>query len=81
MGDIEAMFHQVKVIDTQCSFLKFLWWDDSDISKDIMDYDMTVHDSGGSSSLSCSNFALRKTATDNEELYGKDVAAILERNF
>ena len=23
MGDIEAMFHQVKVPDTQCSFLSF----------------------------------------------------------
>ena len=25
MGDIEAMFHQVKVPKDQCSFLKFLW--------------------------------------------------------
>ena len=30
MGDIQTMFHQVKVPDTQCSFLKFLWWEDSE---------------------------------------------------
>ena len=81
MGDIEAMFHQVKVPDTQCSFLKFLCCKDSDISKGIIDYEMTAHVFGGSTSASCSNFALRKTPMDNEELYGKDVATILERNF
>ena len=42
---------------------------------------MAAHVFGGSSSPSCSNFALRKTALDNEELYGKNVATILERNF
>ena len=42
---------------------------------------MRAHVFGGSSSPSCSNFALRRTPMDNEELYGKDVATILERNF
>ena len=81
MGDIEAMFHQVKVPNTQCSLLKFLWWEDSDTSKEIIDYEMTAHVFGGSPSPSCSNYALRKTAMDNDELYGKDIATILERNF
>ena len=26
MGDIEAIFHQVKIPDDQCSYLQFLWW-------------------------------------------------------
>ena len=30
MEDIEAMFHQLKVPKDQCSFLKFLWWNNSD---------------------------------------------------
>ena len=33
MGDIEAMFHQVKVSDDQYSCLRFLWWDDCDTNK------------------------------------------------
>ena len=81
MGDIEAMFYQVKLPDTQCSFLKFLWWEYSDISKDIIEYEMAAYVFGGSSSPSCLNFALRKTAMGNEERNEKDVATILERNF
>ena len=62
-------------------FLKFFWWEDCDISKEIIDYGMTAHVLGGSSSPSCSNFALRKKAMDNEEIYRKDVATILKRDF
>ena len=43
-------------------------WEDSDTSKEIIDYKMTAHVFGGSSSTSCSNFALIKIAMDNEEL-------------
>ena len=62
-------------------FLKFIWWEDSDTSKEIIDYGMTAHVLAGSSSPSCSNFALRKKAMDNEEIYRKDVATILKRDF
>ena len=81
MGYTEATFHQVKVPDTQRSFLKFLWWEDSDTSKEIIDCEMASNVFGGSSSPSCLNFVLRETAMDNEKLYRKDVATILERNF
>ena len=47
MGDIEAMFHQAKIPDNQCSFLKFLWWEDCDTNKEIIDYEMTTHLFGG----------------------------------
>ena len=81
MGDIEAMFYQVKVPKDQCSFLKFLWWDNSDRDKEIFDYEMTAHVFGGASSPSCSNFALRRTAKDNEQQYGKEIPQILERSY
>ena len=47
MGDIEAMFHQAKIPDNQCSFLRFLWWEDCDTNKKIIDYEMTTHLFGG----------------------------------
>ena len=81
MGDIEAMFHQVKVPKDQCSFLKFLWWDYSNPDKEIIDYEMTAHVFGGTSSPSCSIFALWRTAKDNEQQYGKEITQILERSF
>lgn len=31
MGDIQAMFHQVKVAEEDRDFLGFLWWPEGDI--------------------------------------------------
>ena len=42
---------------------------------------MTVHPFGEVSSQSCSNYALQKTATDNEKEYGSAVAFTLDQNF
>ena len=81
MGDTEAMFHQVKVPKDQGNFLKFLRWDDSDPDKEIIDYKRTAHVFGGTSSPSCPNFVLRRTAKDNEQQYGKEITQILERSF
>ena len=75
------MFHQVKVPDDQCSFLRFLWWEDCDTNKEIIDYEMTAHLFGGASSQSCCNIALRKTAKENRDEYASDVIKILESNF
>ena len=58
-----------------------IWWDDSNPDKEIIDYEMTAHVFGGTSSPSCSNFALRRTAKDNEQQYGKEITQILERSF
>ena len=60
MGDIEAMFHQVKVPDDQCSFLRVLWWENFDTNEEIIDYEMTTHVFGGASSPLCSNFVFKE---------------------
>ena len=49
-GDIEAMFHQVKVPEKQRNYLRFLWWKDSDLCKDVVDHEMTAHVFSGVSS-------------------------------
>ena len=81
MRDIEAMFHQAKVSKDQCSFLKFLWWDDSDSDEEIIDYETIAHVFGGASSPSCFYFALKRIAKYNEQQYGKEITQILERSF
>ena len=80
-GDTEAMFHQEKIPEKQRNYLRFLWWKDSDLNKDVIDHKMTANVFGGVSSLSCSNYALKRTASDNLKKYGEDVASILRWNF
>ena len=80
MGDTEAMFHQVKFPKDQCSFRKFLWWEYNDPDKEIIDYEMTAHAFNGTSSPSCSNFALRRTAKEMTNNMARKLH-ILERSF
>ena len=81
MGDIEAMFHQVLVAEKDRKLLRFLWWEDRNINNSIVGFEMGVHVFRGTSSPSCCNYALKRTALDNEEKYQKEVTDTLRRNF
>ena len=74
MADIKSMFYQVLVPPHQRSLLRYLWWQESNLSKKVVDYQMCVHIFGGTSSPSCSNFALKKAATDNSDKFGQEAA-------
>ena len=64
MGDIEAMFHQVKVAPEDQDVLRFLWWPKGNLKAEPEDYRMTVHLFGGTWSPSCCAYALRRAAQD-----------------
>lgn len=64
-GDIEAMFMQVEVPESQRDFLRFLWWADGDVSAPPREYRNTRHLFGAKSSPSCANLALHMTADDH----------------
>ena len=81
MADIESMFYQVRVPDHHQNYLRFVWWPEGDINAELEDYQMQVHLFGGISSPSCANFALRKTADDNEAEYGHRAAEVLRNRF
>ena len=74
MAGIEAMFHEVRVPDTHCDFLRFFWWPDGNLESAIQEYQMTVDLSEAASSPSCCNFALKQTAEDTESQSGSLVA-------
>ena len=59
-GDIEVIYHRVKVPENKRCFLWFFRWKKSDSSKAIVDHEMIAHIFGGLSPPSCSNFALKK---------------------
>ncbi|XP_078351492.1 uncharacterized protein LOC144636211 [Oculina patagonica] len=80
-ADVEAMFHQVRVSPDDYDAFRFLWWPDDDLNQEPVEYRMEVHLFGATSSPACSNFALRKTAEDNINEFGKEVVETVKKNF
>ena len=71
-ADLEAMFHQVKVLPWDANALRFLWWSGSlDNSPD--EYQMLVHIFGAALSPCCANKSVHQTADDNEERFSPEV--------
>ena len=81
MSDIEAMFYQVRVLPSDCNYLRFLWWPGGDLEKEPEEYRMLVHLFGGASSPSCANYALKKTADHNREEFDAAAVETVKRNF
>ena len=81
MGDIESMFHEVLVAEYVRSLIRFLWWAKHDIRGTVEDFEMKVPVFGATSSPSCCNYALKRTALDNGKKYQPDVATTLQQNF
>ncbi|XP_015761459.1 PREDICTED: uncharacterized protein LOC107340608 [Acropora digitifera] len=81
MADIEGMFHQVYVNPKDCNALRFLWWLGNDLNSDPAEHQMLMHLFGPTSSPSCANFGLRRTADDNQDVFSKEVIDTVRRNF
>ncbi|XP_067685814.1 uncharacterized protein [Haliotis asinina] len=81
MGDVEAMFHQVKVPKEQQDFLRFFWWPNGNIQGEVKEFRMTVHTFGTISSPTIANYALRESANKAKNRYDNDVIQTILRNF
>ncbi|XP_033103980.1 uncharacterized protein LOC117106683, partial [Anneissia japonica] len=85
VSDIEAMFHQVRMIKSDRDVLRFLWWEGGDLSKLPKEYRMCVHLFGATSSPSCAGKALKQTADDNEvsnnDEIGRRATEIIRNSF
>ena len=42
---------------------------------------MCAHEFGGTSSASCSNYALGRSTVDNKSIYGKTASEVLQKSF
>ena len=81
MCDIEQMFRTFHVNVEHQNFFRFFWFEDNDLSKETVEYRMTVHLFGNASSPAIATFGLRHTADDGEEKYGKETSQFVHRNF
>ncbi|KAL2099387.1 hypothetical protein ACEWY4_005867 [Coilia grayii] len=80
-ADIEAMYHQVRIPEDDTDLQRFLWWPAGDLSQDIVEYRMTVHIFGATSSPSCANYALRRTAEENRSKSSPEAVNSILKNF
>jgi hypothetical protein len=81
MADVESMFHQVRVTSNDYDALRFLWWPQNDLNVEPQEFRMLVHLFGATSSPSCANFALRRTADDIFSDFDITVLETVNRNF
>ncbi len=80
-ADVEQMFYCFKVREDHQNFLRFLWFKDNDLSKEITEYRMTVHVFGNSPSPAVAIFGIRRAAEFGEEEYGREAKQFVHRNF
>ncbi|CAB3993987.1 Hypothetical predicted protein [Paramuricea clavata] len=70
MCDIEQLFHAFYVYPLHRDLMRFLWYKDNDQENEIVDYKMTVHIFGNTSSPAVATFGLRRTADEGKEEFG-----------
>ena len=81
LWQILSLFYQVRVPDSDSSFLRFLWWEDGNMAGELQEYQMLVHLFGAISSTACANFALRRTVEDNIASFPSDAINTVKRYF
>ena len=81
MADIEKMFYCFFVDSDHRRFLGFIWHEDNDFQKPLVDYQMKVHVFGNSPSPAVASFGLHPTADQAEAKYGSDMKNFVSRNF
>ncbi|XP_077974458.1 uncharacterized protein LOC144430402 [Styela clava] len=80
-GDIRSMFLQVKVPEKHRNYLRFFWWEDSDINKPMKEFRMTAYPFGTVCSPSCCNYALKQSAEDNKHDFDISVINAINDSF
>ena len=81
MGDIEAMYYQVRVPSSDRDFLRFLWFPNGDVSRKPQVYRMCVHIFGATSSPACATAALQETAKLGSEEFKPEVIDTVFNHF
>lgn len=81
MADFQSMFYQVRIPEKDSFFLRFLWWGDDNMTTEAKKCQMLVRLFEAVPSPACANFALRRTAEDNQNTFTVEVIDTVKRNF
>ena len=74
VADIQSMFLQVKVPPEDADALRFLWWEDDDLSKPPKEYQMVRH-------WYWYQYCIKRTAEDNKEDFTKEAVKSVQEDF
>lgn len=69
------------VYHPQKPILRFLWYKDNDLTKEIVEFRMKVHVFGNSPSPSVAICGLRRAAQEDQDEYGTESKEFVTRNF
>lgn len=81
LADIQQMFHCFLVHESHRNFLRFLWHQDNDLIKPVVEYQMKVHVFGNSPSPAVAIYGLRRAIEDGAQKYGPDTVKFVKRHF
>lgn len=81
MADVQQMFYSFTVREDHRDFLRFLWFRDNDLNREIIECRMKVHVFGNSPSPAVATYGLRRTAREAVQQFGEDAKKFVERDF
>ena len=76
-ADIQQMFYSFRVHKEHRNFLRFMWYEDNDPEKSLIQYRMCVHVFGNSPSPAVATYGLRRTVKDSDP----DVKKFVNKDF
>lgn len=79
--DVEQMFYCFRVKESHRNYLRFVWFKDNDLSKEITEFRMKVPVFGNSPSPAIAIYGLRRAAELGEEEHGSVTKQFVFRNF
>lgn len=80
-ADIKGMFYNVRIPVEDCNFMRFLWFEDGDPTKEIVEYRLTHQVPGLTDSPSNAGFALRQIAKENISGASAETCQTINQNF
>eukprot|EP00079_Xenopus_tropicalis_P024746 XP_012817710.2 PREDICTED: uncharacterized protein LOC100485864 [Xenopus tropicalis] len=80
-ADVQQMFYCFLVREDHRDYLRFLWYKDHDIDKEVVEYRMRVHVFGNSPSPAVAIYCMRKAALTSAEQFGQDAKHFVLRHF
>ena len=81
LADIQHMFYCFEVSEEHRNYLRFLWHQDNDVTKKVIEYRMKVHVFGNSPSPAVAIYGLRRAIKEGAQLHGTDTVEFVERHF